>query len=52
VIGADQVLAMDGRIFDKPGSMDAARDQLLALRGRTHRLESAVACARDGDVVW
>lgn len=52
VIGADQVLDLDGRIFSKPESMEAARRQLLDLSGRAHRLHSAAACARDGAVVW
>src|SRR5689334_6722048 len=38
VIGADQVLECDGRLYDKPPDRAAARDQLLALRGRTHTL--------------
>ena len=45
VIGADQVLALGGEIFDKPGDLAAARAQLERLRGKTHRLISAVALA-------
>ncbi|MGI9412886.1 MAG: Maf family protein [Hyphomicrobiales bacterium] len=52
VIGADQVLVCDGTIYGKPGDHDAARDQLLSLRNKTHSLISAVACARDGAVIW
>lgn len=52
VVGADQVLAFEGRPFSKPKDMEDARRQLLRLSGRTHELHSAVACARDGDVVW
>ena len=52
VIGADQVLACDGRIYSKPNDKDAARDQLIELRGKTHVLVSAVACAEAGMVVW
>jgi len=52
VIGADQTLELDGRLFDKPASPQAAREQLLALRGRRHRLHSAVALAEAGAVVW
>lgn len=52
VIGADQVLSLDGRIFDKPSSMDEARDNLVVLRGRTHMLHTAVACARGGEALW
>jgi septum formation protein len=52
VIGADQVLVLEGEAFDKPDSMETARQQLLRLRGRTHSLETAVACARGNDVLW
>jgi len=52
VLGADQVLVAGGRLFDKPDSPAAARDQLLALRGRRHQLLSAAVVARDGQPVW
>jgi septum formation protein len=52
VIGADQVLSLDGERFTKPADMDAARRQLLRLSGQTHQLHSAVTCAREGEVVW
>ena len=52
VIGADQVLNLEGRAFDKPGSREEARDHLLHLRGRSHVLETAVCCVRGGDILW
>ncbi len=52
VIGADQMLLCDGRWFDKPPDMAAARAQLWALRGRRHELVTAVACWRAGREVW
>jgi septum formation protein len=52
VIGADQVLEQDGRRFDKPSTLSEARAQLIALRGRTHRLVSAVCCVRQNRKVW
>lgn len=52
VIGADQVLDLDGRTFDKPSSRDEARDHLKMLRGRTHVLHAAVALVRSDDIVW
>jgi septum formation protein len=52
VVGADQTLDLDGERFNKPADMDAARRQLLALRGRTHRLHSALAVCRDGETQW
>lgn len=52
VIGADQVLALEGRIFSKPADAAQARDHLLALRGRTHHLISAVAVVCEGEESW
>jgi septum formation protein len=52
VIGADQVLALEDELFDKPGDLVMARAQLQRLRGRAHRLFSAVALAQEGEVVW
>lgn len=48
VIGADQVLALDGTVFHKPADGAAARKHLARLAGRTHLLHSAVALVRDG----
>ncbi len=52
VIGADQVLELEGRIFSKPVSPDAARAQLRALRGRTHLLHSAVVLYHEARPIW
>jgi septum formation protein len=52
IIGADQVLALDNDLFDKPGDMAEARAQLARLRGRTHTLHSAVVLAQDGKIAW
>jgi septum formation protein len=52
VVGADQVLSCEGHLFEKPASVGEARAQLLALRGKTHALHSAVALAENGKVVW
>lgn len=52
VIGADQTLALGERMFNKPAGRAAAADQLRALAGRTHDLNSAVAVARDGDIIF
>jgi nucleoside triphosphate pyrophosphatase len=52
VIGADQILTCEGRWFEKPAGRAEAAGQLRALRGRTHLLATAVACARGGAVVW
>lgn len=52
VLGADQILELDGRIFSKPENRDEARAQLAALRGKTHRLLSAAVVIRDGEPLW
>ena len=52
MIGADSTLACNGRLFDKPPTMDAARKQLMALRGQTHELFSSVVVARGGARIW
>jgi septum formation protein len=52
VIGADQTLEFDGRLYDKTHSLAETRARLEALRGRTHCLHSAVAVARNGRIAW
>jgi septum formation protein len=50
VLGADQLLALDGKRFSKPGDRATARAQLLELSGRTHTLYSAIAFAQNASV--
>lgn len=52
VLGADQVLACDGRLFEKPRNGLDAADQLRALRGRTHELLSAAVVYDGTQPVW
>lgn len=52
VIGADQILVCEGAWFAKPESIDSARHQLRALRGRVHTLETAVVCRIGDQRVW
>lgn len=52
VLGCDQVLAFDGRIYAKPGSIAEARDQLCVLRGQRHQLLSAAVIYEAGKPVW
>lgn len=52
VVGADQTLECAGRRFDKPADLNALRDQLLALRGKRHRLHAAACAMRDGALLW
>lgn len=52
VVGGDQILAVGEEWFDKPRDRAEARAQLLRLRGRAHRLATAVCVARGGMVLW
>lgn len=52
VLGADQMLDLDGEAFDKPASLQAAREQLLRLRGKTHVLQTALVACIEGAPVW
>ena len=52
VIGADQMLALEGDVFDKPRDGAEARAQLQRLRGRAHELITAAVVASEGAIVW
>ncbi len=52
VIGADQMLVCDDRWFDKPETVLAARDHLLALRGKPHALITATVVWRGHRRIW
>ncbi len=48
VLGADQLLEMDGLLLGKAATREEARAQLRALAGRTHRLLTAVCLTGAG----
>lgn len=52
VIGADQMLAIGGEVFDKPKDTNEARQHLSRLRGQTHELITAAVVAREGAIIW
>ena len=52
VLGADQTLARGTLRFSKPADRAAATEQLRALRGRTHELNSALTLVRDGKTLF
>ena len=52
IIGADQILACGGIWFDKPTSLNNAREQLLDLQGKTHELITGACVVRDGERLW
>ena len=52
VIGADQTLCLEGRLFGKPAGRAAAMAQLEALSGRTHELYSGCCVARENTLLF
>jgi septum formation protein len=52
VLGADQVLVCEGRLYDKPRDLGEAAAHLRALRGRSHELLSAAVIVEQGAPVW
>jgi septum formation protein len=52
VLGADQMLEIDGQPMDKATSLAEARDHLIRLRGKTHILQTAIVACVEGAPVW
>jgi septum formation protein len=52
VIGCDQILVCDKKIYEKAKSIDQARENLIILRGKAHQLMSAVVIFENGQPVW
>lgn len=52
VLGCDQILACDQRIYSKASSPGEAVAQLKSLRGKTHHLLSAAVLFEDAEPIW
>lgn len=52
VIGSDQTLEFEGKLYDKAETVDAAAERLRTMRGKPHKLHSAVVVAKDGAPIW
>jgi septum formation protein len=52
VLGCDQVLAFNGRVYGKPENEAEARAQLHQLRGQTHHLLSALVLYDQAKPIW
>ena len=52
VVGADQVLFFQGKIFDKPRSINEAKKHLLLLSGKTHSLVCGTVITKKDRIVW
>lgn len=52
VLGSDSLVEVAGRRFDKPANVEDAAEHLRLFSGKTMKLHSAAALARDGRVLW
>jgi septum formation protein len=52
VLGADQTLLLDQRVFDKPSDLGSAANQLRELGGKTHRLMSSLSLWHRHEEIW
>lgn len=52
VIGADQIMVFEGAIYDKPKTIEEARERLIAIRNKTHYLMGSVVVSEKGVSVW
>ena len=52
VLGADQVLDLEGKIFNKPENMELAVNLLNRLSGKKHSLYSSICLSKNGSTIW
>ena len=52
VIGGDQMCVCNNSIFDKPGSVEKAVNNLQVLSGTTHYQYSGVCIFKNGELLW
>lgn len=52
VLGCDQVLDWNDKVYSKPSNVDEAHTQLKMLSGQTHRLHSAAVICLNSQPIW
>lgn len=52
IIGGDQLLEHDGNVLQKPNDRNQARQRLLSLSGKSHRLVTAVVLAEGETILF
>lgn len=52
VIGADQMMSLNGEGFDKPKTREEAFERLKLFSDKAHHLESAIVIAQNGEAIW
>ena len=52
VIGSDQVLDLEGKLFNKAKDLDEAKSQLIELSGKKHSLITSTVVAQNKNIIW
>jgi septum formation protein len=52
VIGSDQVLDFEGRLFNKARDLDEAKSQLIELNGKKHSLITSTVVVQNKNIIW
>jgi len=52
IIGSDQLLIFNNRIYSKSENRDAARTKLLEMQEQSHQLISGVSVVKNGETLW
>jgi len=52
VIGSDQVLDLEGKLFNKARDLDEAKLQLIELSGKKHNLITSTVIAQNKHIIW
>jgi septum formation protein len=52
VLGADQVLDFEGKIFNKPENMESALNLMQKLNGNSHFLFSSICLSKNNAAIW
>ncbi len=52
VLGADQVLDFQGKIFNKPENMESALNLMKKLNGNIHFIFSSICLSKNNAVIW
>ena len=52
VIGSDQVLDLEGKLFNKARDLTEAKSQLIELSGKKHHLITSTVVAQNKNIIW
>ena len=52
IIGVDSVLVCDGKMYDKPETIEDVKKRLVLLRGKTHQLISSICVKKNMSTIW